>query len=569
MMEPNIVSMMVDKPRRARDEYGLGRETTRRAMILDYVVGRRAESSESLLLQLPNTILTDVVDMLGDDKPTLASLALVNSTCYLLARSSQFVDFEFDYSPRSKALMKSLRGMLISSGVNQLPPPTASTISSCVRKFTMASSPKSLRFSHDKLYVASSSRIAPPEPIMRHLVQRANKRLIAHAMPNLRVICWKDKFPVNERFFQYLMMSPARRVELQKLARKLDTFPPWSVESSERDVQEQEESLDRVHEGLLRHCAPTLRSLKLRDQPIVFPHLSSLQLSRTVRFSYSALSTFLSAPLRHLGFPSCHRSHHAKALADSEPLRNLETLIIPYLPMVEEDAAHIKTLYVHERQRASDDTAHLNSVIIPVLSPKQFTNLKSLSLGWGGWITSPVAELPTVRVSEDALRAIGTLTSLEQLSLRAGVEQGEIRAAFRELKRLKKLAISRDTYPVSIHHPNAADDYVMANAYPEVDELIGGELVEPSSNSPHDSLVAFLRHEAWERSHRNKMIREAEMYTAVLPALEWIYLGQRPMAILGEPDDLGRRTVLPLTRCRDNCFTYLEQTFVLNAFEFE
>jgi hypothetical protein len=47
-------------------------------------------------ISLPTDILVDMVDLLADVKPALASLALVNSDCGYLARSCQFAEIHFE-----------------------------------------------------------------------------------------------------------------------------------------------------------------------------------------------------------------------------------------------------------------------------------------------------------------------------------------------------------------------------------------------------------------------------------------------------------------------------------------
>ncbi|RSL76042.1 hypothetical protein CEP51_010336 [Fusarium floridanum] len=57
-------------------------------------------ASRSRLLQMPSEILADIVHFLSDSKSALANLALVNSDCRQLARSSQFAEVTFDYKLR-------------------------------------------------------------------------------------------------------------------------------------------------------------------------------------------------------------------------------------------------------------------------------------------------------------------------------------------------------------------------------------------------------------------------------------------------------------------------------------
>lgn len=62
-----------------------------------------------------------------------------------------------------------------------------------------------------------------------------------------------------------------------------------------------------------------------------------------------------------------------------------------------------------------------------------------------------------------------------------------------------------------------------------------------------------------ERAHRNRMLAHAERYAEVLPALAWIYIGQRPIGIAR---DQGVHA-FPLTDERDACTALLESTFGL------
>ena len=52
--------------------------------------------------------------------------------------------------------------------------------------------------------------------------------------------------------------------------------------------------------------------------------------------------------------------------------------------------------------------------------------------------------------------------------------------------------------------------------------------------------------EVWERSHRNHMLTQAELYAATLPKLEAIYCGQWSMSIQ-PPNRKGTRKAVPLS----------------------
>jgi hypothetical protein len=63
----------------------------------------------------------------------------------------------------------------------------------------------------------------------------------------------------------------------------------------------------------------------------------------------------------------------------------------------------------------------------------------------------------------------------------------------------------------------------------------------------------------WEDGHKRRMVLEAEKYVAVMPKLEWIYLGQYPMAVT--KGAFGERHVVPLCNERDSCDTLLNRMF--------
>ncbi|KAM0546197.1 hypothetical protein ACHAPJ_010981 [Fusarium lateritium] len=82
-----------------RNNFGV-RDNRQRSLLLDTVMRGQPRASQCRLLQLPAEILADVVDLMADDSLSLACLALVNSDCRHLARSCQFAEVLFDYSPR-------------------------------------------------------------------------------------------------------------------------------------------------------------------------------------------------------------------------------------------------------------------------------------------------------------------------------------------------------------------------------------------------------------------------------------------------------------------------------------
>jgi hypothetical protein len=56
------------------------------------------------------------------------------------------------------------------------------------------------------------------------------------------------------------------------------------------------------------------------------------------------------------------------------------------------------------------------------------------------------------------------------------------------------------------------------------------------------------------------MLREAELYIALMLNLEWIFIGQYPMAVIRESSEEERGAVLQCDT-RDSCSTLLNRMF--------
>ncbi|KAI5862257.1 hypothetical protein GGS23DRAFT_597868 [Durotheca rogersii] len=375
---------------------------------------------------------------------------------------------------------------------------------------------------------------------------------------------------------------------------------------------------------------------------LAFPRLTTLRL-RWIDLSTAALGTLLRAPLRHLLLPppppqstptpaqladAAPEDRLAAALDTAPLLRDLQTLVIPSLRLsranagrvarfVGRQAGGLARLSVAEPMEARGADARLDEFIVPLLAAGPdggFVGLRSLSLAWGGGSVGADdgdgwGGGRAVRVPAASLRALGRLPALEQLSLRAGVSVGwraqwlvdhdALRASLAGLTRLRRLALSRDTYAVVVseeeeeeegeqqeveeYYTNrrvGAREFADAAARPELDG--GGGCGDGNDDDDDDDdAVAYVADEddgymvraslgrVWERAHRNRMLTEAERYAAALPSLEWAYLGQRPMEIVEEQEMEGggerRKRARPTTRHRDDCYALLEEMFGMPA----
>jgi hypothetical protein len=176
-MDRDVSSLMIGTfSGTGRDDFGKD-AGTRRCLLLDIVMQGRKRESGCRLFQMPAEILADIVDLLADDKSTLASLALVNSDCRCLARSCQFAEIHFDYSIRSQMLLLHLAKEAL-----RKPDPTTRTfpIGVCVRRFTFASSTEHIIACHEELYnsIFSGKASSYSQEQRDQLRQKANEHYI-------------------------------------------------------------------------------------------------------------------------------------------------------------------------------------------------------------------------------------------------------------------------------------------------------------------------------------------------------------------------------------------------------
>ncbi|KAI1135306.1 hypothetical protein F5Y05DRAFT_395164 [Hypoxylon sp. FL0543] len=602
------------------------RVCARRALLLDRVMeGHAFVVSHSQLLQLPTDILTDIVDLLADDGPTLASLALVNSTCRQLARSSQFSDVLFYNGPKSSQLIFKLNAEAISrlGSRHRLP-----SVGVCIRKLTMEGSGWESAARKQFLDMVGSMAGRQFKSKLENLkVDLWNvcihELILPRALPNLEFLVWKNTELLDGRFFSGIMRTPAQYVKLLRLFFDIsgaidfieEPHEPstWPVRFLELDIGVWSPTAtdvvapflmqkygtagtiaSQIFDRLFRACAPTLESLTWQyyydgkelslphdGEPISFPRLRFLRVNAQEIPSY-ILSSFLRAPLRHLLLPEIlDFDDMGESLANCGTIRELETLVIKSIRSSEENIArlvnfigrheHIRKLHVQEKDWMSGETARINPYIIPLLSKGGFTNLKSLSLGFGyGGAERKGVREEVASIPEEALMVIGTITSLEQLHLSAGgagawryqwlVDHDQLREAFRSLKKLRKLALSRDTYL----DPDVGSD---TQAYYELKHWTENTRNEAMARPDlDDDLEDLINHVSlWERAHRNRMLAQAERYAAVLPTLEWILFGQRAMTIQEDSYEPGRRIALPLTKYRKRLTTDLNEMFAMGT----
>ncbi|KAF6789375.1 hypothetical protein CSOJ01_14802 [Colletotrichum sojae] len=641
--------MMMEKLSGGPDLFG--KETgARLPLLFTKVMEGRPAASRSLLFRLPPEILGDIMDLIADEKPSLAYLALVNSDCRQLARSCQFAVVTFDYSPASHQLAQLLSTEAVLRG-----PQLRGRIGPCIRRVKVASDPGWLRGFHEELCdsIWGADRGERTDAMREHigsLRKKAELEYIAYhqmpillgigAMPNLEAISWLDRLCQSPYLFTTLAGSSVQHIKFhgtvsEGLLGILDQLSAHSFQQVRcldlqldlcRDSQhkvgevtitdcdidtakapDNGDSLAKrkpqsdwdVIAALVKRCEQSLETLvvhrmvpmgktewrlSMSRQDINLRSLRTLDLS-SCAVDLTASRVMLCPSLRHLSMPW----NWDESFLSCETLRDLNTLVIPSLRETPGKPSTVGPLmkflnrHPHIKKLCLDlgTDALIDNHLLPCLSNGNWVNLNSLSLTWKGPGLEESTRPHIARVSESALAAIGSLDNLEQLSLTAGetlgwrrqwlVDHDAVRESLKGLKRLKRLAISRDTYPIPLNLAEPEYYYEIKFADPECFELAKKRnwMNELEPIQDPDSETVDERVQIWEYAHRYRMFKQAEKYAEVIPTLKWVYCGEWPMELVGGPlDEDGlrdrqtrRKIAWPLAKARDSCWSYLRRTF--------
>ncbi|KAK5744337.1 hypothetical protein LTR17_002047 [Elasticomyces elasticus] len=357
--------------------------------------------------------------------------------------------------------------------------------------------------------------------------------------------------------------------------------------------------------SLLKQCAPTLERFlwvnsddKHQSKDLVslgnleFPRLRHFR-SHSTPFAADTLAALYASPLDELelGWGKTYRQdrgNYVQNLLSLPRLAQLRALALGRLEVHDEAPAmvvlrnhtHLKQLSI---ERA--DSYFLDRDVVPLLGSGLFTTLTSLSLFWEEIDMELGGQMPVV-IDEACLAAIGTTISLEQLCLEAGHILGELyddpsrdllnhtsaREHFEDLKRLRKLAMGRTWEPGAMYQDcgltRRPDEFernracerfgldidinwfetVMRYRKPRPQQTADVP-IQPAQGckSDLDDLYSALPDlEILKLSHRNLFLAEAEQYAAVLPDLEWLFIGGWPIAV-SKPSSSHFGNAVPLS----------------------
>ncbi|KAF5605687.1 hypothetical protein FPCIR_379 [Fusarium pseudocircinatum] len=555
-------------------------------LLLDTVIQGRPPASNCRLLQMPNEILAKIANFVAEDEQALQELALVNSDCCGLSRACLFSEFEFDYSPEKiKLLLNLAQGILAGR--------TGPGIQDCIRKFI---------FRPDPYEDAGPDEIKEEGAVLFRQIQYS-VALNLKAMRNLETLVWDCRFPLDKDSWSLLACSTAHNLLLNDtlIAENFSLEPPltppswplrslvlmnvrlvgsWDQEHSYRGegVPLRSNPTNDFFKSLFQRCSQNLESLTWESWHPEGWELLSLG---TDSNTFPKLRKLRMRPGRAFRlFEDIIRSHV------KEPYRDLEELSVEFddnqqliteLILKHNDS---KKLWVTQSYYMSGRDNSFDRVLIPSLGKGRFNNLRSLYIQWGGQNKDADREADRFDIMPESLAAICELTTLEQLGLRCDemipeftsyedytedtypiwlIDHGKLQAHLQSLKNLKMLVIRGDTYPPRANEVFGHRWYYRSN-FANQEDL--------QTAKDHPELAPFVQGDdeptiAWNHAHLYRILEYARAYRKVLPKLEWMLCGQRPMKFMENAH--GVVQPYPVDDEMDECKTFIGRVFGLSS----
>jgi hypothetical protein len=584
-----IFDLLMPILRGSKDEYGKD-IVPPLPLSVDRVMENRPFKSTAPLFQLASEVLGIILSYVDSD--SLGSLALVNSDCRQLARSRQFASVCFDYSDAALALISLLLDEKASrSQSNNILGSNGGAIGPCIRRLTVATNPGWVTHRHD---IELSEEFNALEKSVRDEREgRASDAFSQYkghiefilsssaTLPHLELLDWEDRVPLQQSFFNSLTTSSIQHLKLYRVSvnEEFEIAQPavsdrWNLRTLNMDIlwsikRFGEGSTSQLCTSFLQSCSHSLETLvwhhvhrekyTFGPNPAKFPRFEKLRNLGLgfVNFGDSGtVHALLEPSLSVLDLKYSRDRLVDEALRNRGRIPSLETLLFSlskssidnYLEFLKANT-QISKLTILGGVNCEDEEPYGDipeEKILPILS-SSFKAIKSLRLSWNENITM----IPDV-----ALAMISGMETLEQVCLGAGCQLGwkydwlidhkSIRNHLSTLPRLKKIAFTRDSYKQPSFPTETNHESYYSDRFPPFEEMraAGGDWGSEEA-----------RIQLWEDGHKRRMVLEAEKYGALMPKLEWIYLGQYPMAF-----EEGRQ-VVPLCNERDSCNTLLNRMF--------
>jgi hypothetical protein len=500
------------------------------------------------------------------------------------------LDYGYDSLFLLAVLLKEASERIDNGGLTRHP-----SLGACIRRIQVVVDPLNMARYHD-LSLAAFHKVEDGAPAKRMKEAydgyfgsylATMESILPTALPHLEVLNWRDQIPMPPSMFTALACSSIRHLKLWQITsdgafdihlpdslprgdwplRSLELMPHWRIGRQGRLRP------FRLCASILRLCAATLESLTWRVMSRNF-HEEEIQ-----RLDFSGLKPPGFPCLRkiHLGAMPVSSSLLGRLLCSESYCRlevlaiekgtdtvrsdffnrcgkipSLETLVWSSLSHRGDDLisflssnSQLSKLSLYHQQTPS----FLGVRVLPLLSGS-FRRLVSLWLKWSGDC-----------IPESALEQIATLQSLRQLSLSADdtsnmgnpwvIDHHIMRSYLGKLQSLRKIAFDRDCYDGKSESTVPTSD---------TDEEKTAEDVE-ASNEVDSDLSDSARSGPWERRHLRRVLLEADRYCRLLLELQWMYLGQLPIAIVESADPEKGREAVALPFERVQCDLMLRRMF--------
>ena len=542
--------------------------------------GRVFAAQHSPLFGLPTELIDKIISFIEFDKSaSLACLALVNSDCLQISRICRFRDLELRMDQRSADLFRFLLHEAaqreIYNGLTLKP-----SLGVCVRQvlvsnsFSVRSWPDicSDPVPDDKWGTASRAlnsrdpgKYFSGLPLIIPALPYLDKLSLGHgsyyAGPSLTQVLEA----VAATSIRHLVAVPSVGPALSDFALGPNHVLPltrldlqcWNIALSctASDLHR----VTSLLETILKSCSTTLEVLSLQLRPndinlvtyadsqnaplslphVIFPRLRYLRVQAQTVIDETTLRNLLCSPLRALNL-DITQFQTRKALCAHRHIPSLEYLLLTDFKHDETEEYSQPLEFVKSNPqlkafeiKAAQPDCNLGP-LLKVLADANMTALASLALSW---------KLP--QIPDKSLHLVASLTSLENLYLSAGYPFGRIMnwaldhdnlsTSLSPLKRLERLVLSRDTYPVPlIVNP---DDYYPDFMGPfDIADVLEAEGLGAAVRAGKEA------RNVWEEMHQSRMVDKVTLYGTRLPCLRWMYIGQRSFRIERHAKDLTRGT---------------------------
>lgn len=583
------------------DEYGKDVDPPL-PLYIDRVMENRAFKSTAPLLQLTSDVLAIILSFVDWD--SLGNLALVNSDCRQLARSRQFANVCLDFSDATlNLIILLLKEGTLRDRSNNVLGSIGGAIGPCIRRLTVATNPGWISHRHDvelseefnalEKSVRDERLARASDAYLKYL--RAIEAILSSraTIPHLELLDWEDRVQLPQSFFNSLTTSTIQHLKLSRVLANQDfeiTQPPvydrWNLRTLNMDIlvdlallrnggHFEDLAASQLCTSLLQSCSHSLETLvwcqaipekyTIGFNPAKVPRFAKLRnlALKFVKFGDSGtVDALLEPPLRVLDLTYCWDGLVQEALRNRGQIPSLETLL--FILSKSSTDSHLEFLKANTQVSKLTIWGQLNDKgaeelhgstpeesILSIVS-SSFKAIKSLRISWNDGVTM----IPDV-----ALAMISRMETLEQVCIGAGcrfgwkhdwlIDHKSMRNHLSVLPRLKKIAFTRDSYKCQTG--DAGHELYYSERFPSREDMNAFEL---DSRINEEVLI-----QAWEAGHKRRMVFEAEKYLASMPKLEWMYLGQYPMAVIKGASKEERSQVVPLCDERDDCCTLLNRMF--------